>query len=162
MKMLGHSLQLVITSASSPDAGAWLSPYTIEESELGDVHNGLLRNCTEGDFTASCGNLYTIEDREPVCYAGSWSLIPNYALWTRIYIWWYNYTPEEALTEETFKEAFGKFLGRHYYEKWTSYACSIEKMICYFGRDTQRGQCFLDMIMRRVMFYEGRHASENA
>lgn len=83
-----------------------------------------------------------------------------YDLFFRIYRWWYNHNNDEALSEELFRERYGRRMGSHYHEKWKSCDRSIWRMIGYFGNDRKNGTLFMDMVMARVTQYENRIKEE--
>ncbi len=41
-----------------------------------------------------------------------------YDFFFRVYRWWYNHNNDEALSEELFRERYGRRMGSHYHEKW--------------------------------------------
>ena len=129
--------------------------------ELGDICSELCLHHMQGTCEIASGQLFTLDDREPVRYAGVWQVIPDYELFFRIYRWWYNFDLSEALSKQSFEETFGAWMGGHYYEKWLSNERSISRMIGYFGEDTAKGRQFLDMVMEKVQLYEQRLAREN-
>lgn len=162
LKILGHDVCLTITSASAAIAEEWLSRYTIDLSELGSIQFDLCMNRLCGEFEAVSYRLYSLYDREPLQYAGTWQVIPDYRQFLRIFRWWYNYGLAEALTLQSFEETFGKRMGGHYWEKWCLYERSIAKMIGYFGTNITEGQKFLDMVMDAVARYEQREKADAA
>lgn len=160
LRILGHDVVLTITAASLPTAEEWLSRHTIDLSELGSIQFDLCLNRLCGEFEAVSFRLFSQHDREPLQYAGSWQAVPDYRQFLRIFRWWYNYGLTEALTRQTFEEAYGKRMGGHYFEKWCLYERSIAKMIGYFGTNVKEGQKFLDIVMDAVARYERRAREE--
>lgn len=160
VRILGHDVCLTITSASVATAEEWLSQHTIDLSELGSIQFDLCMNRLCGEFEAVSYRLCSLYDREPLQYAGTWQVIPDYRQFLRIFSWWYNYGFTEALTLQSFEEAFGKRMGGHYWEKWRLYERSIAKMIGYFGTNVSEGQKFLDMVMDAVARYEQREKAD--
>lgn len=161
LRILGHDVCLTITSASAPDAGAWLDQNTIDVTELGTIQFDLCMHRLCGEFEAVSSRLHTVHGREPLQYAGMWHLVPDYRQLLRIFRWWYNYDLAEALTLEVFEETYGKRMGEHYHDKWTLYDRSVSKMIGYFGTNITAGQKFLDMVMDAVARYERRTNSDH-
>lgn len=162
LRILGHDVMLTITAASLPTAEEWFSRYTIDPSELGSIQFDLSLNRLCGEFETVSYKLFSQHDHEPLQYAGTWQVIPDYRQFLRIFRWWYNYGLTEALTRQTFAEAYGKRIGEHYWEKWCLYERSITKMIGYFGTNIKEGQKFLDMVMDAVARYEQREKEEQA
>lgn len=160
VRCLGYDVQLNVDKVSHPAAEEWLNACTVDHTELGEICNALFRHETEGSFRAVSRHVYASEDHAPLHYSGTWHTMPDYTLFCRIFRWWYNYAPDEALTEAAFREAFGNGMGSHYYEKWRSYERSLQKMIGYFGEDRKNGQLFLDMVMEKVIRYENRIKEE--
>lgn len=160
LRILGHDVMLTITAASLPTAEEWLSRYTIDLSELGSIQLDLCMNRLCGEFEAVSYRLFSQHDREPLQYAGTWQVIPDYRQFMRIFRWWYNYGLTEALTQQSFEEAYGKRMGEHYWEKWCLYERSIAKMVGYFGTNVKEGQKFLDLVMDAVARYEQREKAE--
>ncbi len=158
VRILGHDVCLTITLASTATAEEWLSRHTIDLSELGSIQFDLCMNRLCGEFEAVSYRLFSLQDREPLQYAGTWQVVPDYRQFLRIFRWWYNYGLTEALTQQSFEEAYGK----HYWEKWCLYERSIGKMIGYFGTNIKEGQKFLDMVMDAVARYEQREKAEAA
>jgi len=162
LRILGHDVVLTITAASLPTAEEWLSRHTIDVSELGSIQFDLCMNRLCGEFEAVSYRLFSQHDREPLQYAGTWQVVPDYRQFMRIYRWWYNYGLSEALSLQSFEETYGKRMGEHYWEKWCLYERSIAKMIGYFGTNVKEGQKFLDLIMDAVARYEQREKKEKA
>lgn len=156
IRLLGHDILLTITEASDKEVGEWLNGCTVDTDELGYIQSELCMHRLCGEFEAVSMRLYSLQDRQPVRYNGTWQIIPDYRQAARIMMWKYNYVPAEALTLKSFQDTYGEMLGRHFYGKWVSYEKSIEKMIGYFGRNLTAGQKFIDMIMRNVAHYERR------
>ena len=84
-----------------------------------------------------------------------------YDFFFRVYRWWYNHNNDEALSEELFRERYGRCMGSHYHEKWKSYDRNIWRMVGYFGNDRKNGALFMDMVMARVTQYENRIKEES-
>ncbi len=160
LRILGHDVMLTITAASLPTAEEWLSRYTIDLSELGSIQLDLCMNRLCGEFEAVSYRLFSQHDREPLQYAGTWQVVPDYRQFLRMFRWWYNYSLTEALTQQSFEEAYGKRMGEHYWEKWCLYERSIAKMVGYFGTNVKEGQKFLDLVMDAVARYEQREKAE--
>lgn len=162
LHMFGHIVCLTITSASHASAEEWLSTYTINPSELGSIQLDLCMHRLCGEFEAVSHKLFSPHDREPLHYAGTWQIIPDYRQFMRIFQWWYNYGLTEALTRQSFEQTYGKRMGAHYHDKWCHYERSISRMIGYFGTNITEGQKFLDMLMKAVARYEQRGRAEAA
>ena len=83
------------------------------------------------------------------------SIDHNYLL--RIAYYSSSHYPQEGLTEELFNETFGPTMGAHYFSKWEHlYKRDILKMVAYFGRDTDEGQKFTNLLADKVEQYETR------
>lgn len=162
LRILGHDVCLTITSASHASAEEWLSTYAIDPSELGSIQPDLCMHRLCGEFEAVSHRLFSPYDHEPLHYAGTWQVIPDYRQFLRIFRWWYNYGLTEALTRQSFEETYGKRMGEHYYDKWCLYERSISRMVGYFGTNITEGQKFLDMLMDAVSRYERRETVNSA
>lgn len=162
LRIFGHDVVLTITAASLPTAEEWLGTHTIDVSELGSIQLDLCLNRLCGEFEAVSYRLFSQHDREPLQYAGTWQVVPDYRQFVRIFRWWYNYGFAEALTQQSFEETYGKRMGEHYWEKWCHYDRSIAKMVGYFGTNVKEGQKFLDLVMDAVARYEQREKEEKA
>ena len=65
--------------------------------------------------------------------------------------------PQESITEQCFHDTFGSVMGAHYFSKWEHlYKRDILKMVAYFGRDTDEGQKFTNLLADKVEQYETR------
>jgi hypothetical protein len=91
-----------------------------------------------------------------ISVGGQWMLMPDFKLLCRIASWKFNFSCDEAVTREDFRETYGQAFGDHFYMKWKSFEGNIESMIGYFSNDADNGQRFIGIVMRRVYLYEKR------
>ncbi len=110
-----------------------------------------------GEFISSVVATDFDNDRKEVIVTigGTYSIEPDFKLFLRIARWKYNFSSDEALTREDFRETYGQAFGDHFYEKWVSER-DIEPMINYFCNHIENGQAFIGMVMKRVCQYEKR------
>lgn len=156
IRMLGHNITLTITEVSDCEVEKWLSPYTIDNAELGYIQSEICMHNLCGEFEAVSMHIYSLRDRQPVRYRGSWQIIPDYRQFARIMAWQYARTTSETLTLKAFQNTYGYLIGMHFHDKWILYEGSIPKMVEYIRESLAEGQKFIDMIMRHVARYEQR------
>ncbi|GFI54909.1 hypothetical protein IMSAGC022_01536 [Alistipes sp.] len=162
LRIFGHDVCLTVLSASCATAGQWLNNATVDASEFGSIQHDLCMHRLCGEFETVSERIYTRHDCEPLQYAGTWQVIPDFRQFLRIFRWWYNHALAEALTQQSFELTYGRQMGRHYYDKWCLYERSISRMVGYFGTNITQGQKFLDMLMEAVARYERREKAESA
>lgn len=155
-RLLGHDVELTVTAASAPDARKWLNDFVIEADELGDVCCALCMHRSSGDFEVVSGRLFTSEDGQPLRYAGTWLVLPDYEVLFRIQRWRSGCNPDEELTKQAFEQTFDTWNGGQYYERWLACGRSVDKMIALLGEQPGLGRKFLDMVMEQVCRYEFR------
>ncbi|MFI3306820.1 MAG: hypothetical protein SNG69_02430 [Rikenellaceae bacterium] len=84
-------------------------------------------------------------------------LIIKYDTLLRIAYYSSSHYPDEAITQEMFRKAYGSAMGDHYYSKWAHlYKFDVLKMVQYFGRDKYEGHQFLTMLKHKIEQYEQR------
>jgi len=154
IRMLGHDIALTITEVSDYEVEKWLSPYTIDNTELGFIQSEICMHNLCGEFEAVSMNLYSLRDRMPVRYRGTWQIIPDYRQFARIMAWKHDHTTSETLTLKAFQNTYGDLLGMRLHDQWILCDGSIPKIMVHIGNRLSDGQKFIDMIMRHVARYE--------
>lgn len=153
---IGSIVRYSVEMISDPALVECLGDTSVRQAILLDVNVLAGQGIEYGEFISSA--ILPGDDGEPVmvAFAGTYAMEPDYNLLRRIIMYRHNHSATEAVTPEDFREAYGQAFGGHYYDKWMWLEQNIAAMIGYFGSETDNGQTFIGLLMKRVRQYEKR------
>ncbi len=159
----GGTIHYKVTGISHPEHIRFLdNPGAMSEINS-DLRLLLMQGIDYGQFTSGFTIPASVAGEEvKVKVDGAFHIAPDVRLLCRILKWHYNFCPDEALTQEDFRKAYGAGFGDHFYARWRNLDMDIMKMLGYFGCSYDNGQRFLGIVMKKVFRYEQRAKRENA